>query len=169
MGTTKRDKAFQLFYAIEAERLLRFSRLLTGGRDEAWDLAQDALLRTYVAWPRIRNQDAGPYARKILVNLYRNSVRRAVIERAFRLSRAPSDQTSEEMFTQVDVHLDIARALATLPLARRVALILRYYEDMSDYQIAEVLGRPLGTVKSDIRRGLAHLARLLHKDQEAAR
>ncbi|HVG64532.1 MAG TPA: sigma factor-like helix-turn-helix DNA-binding protein, partial [Actinomycetota bacterium] len=108
-------------------RLRGLGFLLTSDWGEAEELAQDALVRTYRAWPRVcRHERPGAYARKVLVNRHRSLLRRAKVE---------------------------ARHLA----GRRVVLVLRYHEDLPEAEVARLLGLPVGTVKSLAHRGLARL------------
>ncbi len=130
---------------------------LVGDAELASDLAQEAFLRTYRAWNRIRKKDPGPYVRRALANLCKNVHRRRAVERKSWSPPAPSVAAPPE----VGETLRIAEALKELPPMRRAAVVLRYYEDMSDEQIAQLLDRPLGTVKSDIRRSLKQLRPLL--------
>src|SRR5688572_29142165 len=81
MRARDRDREFRNFYLSEAPRLKQLALLMTGDPDRSADLAQDALLKAYRAWGRIRDDDPGPYVRKILVNLVRNHFRRQTLER----------------------------------------------------------------------------------------
>lgn len=159
MSESKRDKEFKAFYLAEAERLRRLALFLTGEHTQAEDLAQEALVRTYKAWGRIREGDPGPYARRILVNLVRNAHRRRVV--ALRHLEKRAEKSVEAPDRAVEDWLHVAEALAELPPVRRAAIVMRFYEDLPERQIAEVLDRPLNTVKSDIRRGLQALRPLL--------
>src|SRR5687767_74124 len=134
--------------------------MLTGDPERSADLAQDALLKAYRAWNRIRNDDPGPYVRKILINLVRNQHRRSLLER--RKQEAPVLVTGGHD-SQVDDALTIAAALSVLSPIRRAAILLRFYEDMPEADIAQTLDRPLNTVKSDIRRALEKLRPLLQE------
>jgi len=124
---TGADLQFREFFAAEYGRLRVLGYLLTSDWGQAEELAQDALVRTYRAWPRVRGHERpGAYARKVLVNRHRSLLRRAKVE---------------------------ARHLA----GRRVVLVLRYHEDLPEAEVARLLGLPLGTVKSLAHRGLARL------------
>lgn len=157
---SRRDEEFRGFYLVEAPRLRRLALMLTGDPERSADLAQDALLKAYRAWPRIRNEDPGPYVRKILVNLVRNQHRRATLE--LRKRGAPTLAT-ESHDARVDQALSVAEALSELSPIRRAAILLRFYEDMPEAEIARTLDRPLNTVKSDIRRALEKLRPLLQE------
>ena len=124
---TGADLQFREFFAAEYGRLRGLGYLLTSDWGQAEELAQDALVRTYRAWPRVcRHERPGAYARKVLVNRHRSLLRRAKVE---------------------------ARHLA----GRRVVLVLRYHEDLPEAEVARLLGLPVGTVKSLAHRGLARL------------
>lgn len=161
MRAQGRDAEFQAFYESEGRRVRELAVFLVGDRHLAADLAQEAFLRAYRSWHRIRKGDPGPYVRRALVNLCKNSHRRRSVEKkhwgAAPVGRAVTDSAS----ANVDQRLTVAGALDSLSPMRRAAVVLRYFEDMTDEQIAVVLDRPLGTVKSDIRRSLEHLRPLL--------
>jgi RNA polymerase sigma-70 factor (sigma-E family) len=161
MRLRDRDAEFGPFYAAEAARMRSLALLLTGDRDHAADLAQEALLKTYQSWPRIRT-DPGAYARRALVNLYRNWVRRRILERKHRNAVMVLDERS--LPTSPEDAMRVADVLRVLSPIRRATVLLRFYEDMSEAQIADVLGRPIGTVKSDIHRALKTLRPLLEDD-----
>jgi len=160
---SKRDDAFRAFFVAEADRLERFATLLTGDPTKGADLAQEALVRVYTHWGRIRTGTPGAYARQIVVNLVR-SAHRAKKRRDLkpvpawaggegRTVDAPGDRIADRM--------NVTRALKELSPIRRATVVLRFYDDMGEHQIAEVLDRPLGTVKSDIHRALRQLRPLL--------
>lgn len=162
MRSTRRELEFRDFFHAEAERLMRFALYLTGDREQAADLAQEALVRTYRHWGRISKSDPGPYTRRILVNLVRSAHRRRLLERKHdenhhHLAPLSDSVTVEEWMRVMD-------ALKTLSPIRRAVVVLRFYEDLTEPQIAHVLDRPLGTVKSDLHRALAKLRPLLAND-----
>ena len=118
------------------------------------------MLKAYRAWGRIRNDDPGPYVRKILVNLIRNRHRRRALETR-RATGSSASVASHD--ARVDQALEVAQALAVLSPIRRAAILLRFYEDMPEIEIARTLDRPLNTVKSDIRRSIEKLRPLLQE------
>jgi RNA polymerase sigma-70 factor (sigma-E family) len=163
MDTSSRDREFHAFFSVEGESLRRLGVWLTGDAEKGADLAQEALARTYRHWGRIKSEDPGPYARRTLVNLVRSAHRRSVIERRYQESQVKERAIVESSSGRVDEFLRVSRALKTLPPIRRAAIVLRFYEDMSEAEIARILDRPVGTVKSDIHRGLAKLRPLLEE------
>jgi RNA polymerase sigma-70 factor (sigma-E family) len=163
MEMSRRDREFHAFFNAEAESLRRLAVWLTGDAERGADLAQEALARIYRHWGRIKSEDPGPYARRTLVNLIRSAHRRSIVERRYQESQEKERAIVESSSGRVDEFLRVSRALRTLPPIRRAAIVLRYYEDMSEAEIARVLDRPVGTVKSDIHRGLAKLRPLLEE------
>ncbi|HLK79553.1 MAG TPA: SigE family RNA polymerase sigma factor [Streptosporangiaceae bacterium] len=151
--------SFEEFVQGSSPRLFRTALLLTGhDRAAAEDLLQVALERAYRHWARIcRSEEPERYVRRILANASHDRWRRA--------SRRP-----ERVIPGVDVaavaddHAGavadrdfLMRALAALPKRQRTVLVLRYYSDLSELEIADVLGCSVGTVKSQVSRGLARL------------
>ena len=153
-----RDDEFAEFVAARYRALVRRGLLLTGDSGHAEDLTQSALIKTYLAWSRLRDPaNAESYARKTLVRL---AVRAR--ERRWRgeiaAARVP-EQTSGPGTgaPQDDLVLDVRRALAALPIGQRAVLMLRYLDDLSEADTARLLGIPVGTVKSRAARALASL------------
>jgi RNA polymerase sigma-70 factor (sigma-E family) len=153
------DEDFRGFFAQHYERLCRLGFLLTGDPAQAEDLAQDALVRTWRRWRLVRKPDnPAAYARKVLVNRHRSLLRRALVE-ARHLSRdRPTEGSGDE---HPEDAIMLWAATRRLPPRQQAVLVLRYYEDLSEAEIARVLGIPVGTVKTLARRGLARLRRSL--------
>jgi RNA polymerase sigma factor (sigma-70 family) len=115
--------------------------------------------RLWRRWRLVRKpDDPATYARKVLVNRYRSLLRHAVVEARYRYRARPADGYSDEHREDAIV---LWAATRRLPPRQRAVLVLRYYEDLSEAEIARVLGIPVGTVKSLARRGLARLRRSL--------
>ncbi|MEU1734828.1 SigE family RNA polymerase sigma factor [Streptosporangium sp. NPDC020145] len=152
------DSRFEEFVAERADALLRYGYLLSGNPHDAADLTQEALIRLHQAWPRVRRKQAPePYVKMIMarlhVSIWRVRRREApgwALPETARFDSPPSD--SDEGLWQV---------LATLPRKQRAVLVLRYYEDLSDTEIADVLGVSRGTVRSHASLGLARLRSVL--------
>jgi RNA polymerase sigma-70 factor (sigma-E family) len=162
-----RDDEFAEFVAARYAALVRTGLLLTGDRGNAEDLAQSALIRTYLAWGRLRKPaNAEAYARRTLVRLALRARQRkwtgeiAAGRSAAGLSAAPAGPGDD------DLAVDVRRALAALPAGQRAVLVLRYFDDQSEAQTARLLGISPGTVKSRAARGLAQLRRtgLLYRE-----
>ena len=148
-----RDAEFHEYFAAERVALQRFAGFLTGDATATADLAQEAFVRLYQRWGSL-DRDPGPYLRRIVVNLIRSEHRKAKV-RALHPIIQPSPSPSHG--ERVDEWLSLAHALRALPPVRRAVVVLRFYEDRTEQQIADLLDRPLNTVKSDLRRALAQL------------
>lgn len=153
-GKTERDVAFTAFVESASPSLLRTAWLLTGDHHAAHDLVQAALVRTYVAWPRVRSESALAYARRVLVNERTDRWRRHGSEVAV-------DVLPEAVSTSATAGSDdrdaVVRLLARLPEQQRRVVVLRYYCDLSEHAVADLLHLSVGTVKSTASRGLAAL------------
>jgi RNA polymerase sigma-70 factor (sigma-E family) len=159
------DEDFRGFFAQHYERLCRLGFLLTGDPAQAEELAQDALVRTWRRWRLLgRPDNPETYARKVLVNRHRSLLRRALVEARYRYRDRPNESYSHE---QREDAIVLWAATHRLPLRQRAVLVLRYYEDLSEAEIARVLGMPVGTVKTLARRGLARLRRSLDATTQA--
>ena len=136
----ERDAAFTAFVEQASPSLLRTAWLLTADHHAAHELVQAALVKTYVAWPRVRPQGALAYSRKILVNERTDSWRRRrgeVSVGEVPEATVPVSTTSEDQ--------------------QRRVVVLRYYTDLSEQAVADLLDISLGSVKSAASRGLAAL------------
>lgn len=151
-----RDAEFTAFVASAQQPLLRMAYALTGDGDAARDLVQDALLKTYVAWGRIRTEEAAAYARRVIVNHRIDTWRKS---RRETVSDEVPDRPVPARDGQVDARESLVRLLAQLPEQQRKVVVLRHYADQSEAQVAETLGISVGAVKSAASRGLATLRR----------
>ena len=153
------DEDFRGFFAQHYERLCRLGFLLTGDPAQAEELAQDALVRTWRRWRLVGKPDnPATYARKVLANRHRSLLRRALVEARYRYRNRPTEGSSDEHREDAIV---LWAATCRLPPRQQAVLVLRYYEDLSEAEIARVLGIPAGTVKTLAHRGLARLRRSL--------
>jgi RNA polymerase sigma-70 factor (sigma-E family) len=151
------DAEFSEFFASQYAELCWLGLLLTGSRGEAEELAQEALVRTWWRWRLVRRpEDPGRYARRVLVNRRRSLLRRAAVEAR---SRAQAQARPEELVVPADDEraLVLWQAVQTLPARQRAVLVLRFREDLTEAEVARLLGLPLGTVKSLGHRALARL------------
>ena len=157
--------AFDAFVRARLPALLRFAHAVCGDPHTAADLVQDALERTGMRWDRIdRTGDPEGYVKRAIVNgrisrwrkLRRESLVDVVPEHLPYLNRPYlHGQSHDDTMWQL---------LATLPRRQRAVLVLRYYEDMSEEQIAATLGCAPGTVKSQASKALAKLRAALEAD-----
>ncbi|MDK1474957.1 SigE family RNA polymerase sigma factor [Streptomyces sp. 549] len=139
--------------------LLRTARSLTSDPCDAEDLLQTALTKTYLAWERIEDHRAlDGYVRRALVNTRTSQWRkRKVDEYACEELPEPEPVPGPDPAEQQAVRDAMWRAILKLPARQRAMVVLRYYEDLSEAQTAEVLGVSVGTVKSAVSRALAKL------------
>lgn len=145
---------FEEFVTTRSPAFLRLAYALTRNHAHAEDLLQTALARTWPAWKRISG-DPEPYVRRVLVNTHNSWWRRRWNgEQA--TGELPETNTGHPQST-VDDRDEVWRALARLPKRQRAVLVLRFFEDLSEAQIAETLGMAPGTVKSYAAKGLAQL------------
>jgi RNA polymerase sigma-70 factor (sigma-E family) len=137
--------------------LVRFCTLVSGDPHVAEDLAQEAFVRAADRLDGVDRERVGAYLRRAAVNIWRNRLRRMAVERRARArsSEPPPDRPSPE---ERDV---LWHAVRRLPAGQRACLVLRYYEDLSERETAEVLGCSPGTVKSQTSRALARLRKEL--------
>ena len=167
-----RDDEFAEFVAARYRALVRTGLLMTGDTGHAEDLAQSALIRTYLAWGRLRDPANGEaYARRTLVRLaLRARQRRWTAEFAAGGNIGDGAGNAAPAWPGPDdLALDVRRALAALPSGQRAVLVLRYLDDHSEAETAELLNIPLGTVKSRAARGLASLRQAGLLDLEGGR
>ncbi|MEU4233670.1 SigE family RNA polymerase sigma factor [Nonomuraea sp. NPDC026600] len=154
---------FEDFVAERADALLRYGYLLSGNPHDAADLTQEALIRLHRAWPRVRQKQAPEsYTRMIMARLHISIWRR---RRRERLDWALPETAQFDVLPS-GVEEDLWQALGALPRKQRAVLVLRYYEDLTDAEIADVLGVSRGTVRSHASLGLAKLRSALPHPSE---
>lgn len=158
MSLAVRHDSFEKFVEASSARLFTTARLLTGGdRAEAEDLLQAAYERAYRHWARIcRRSEPERYVRQILVNASVDRWRLLRRRREVPLL-ADIEAGTKDSARVIDDRDLLLRGLAGLPPRQRAVLVLRYFEDLPEAQIAAVLGCTVGTVKSQAARGLARL------------
>jgi RNA polymerase sigma-70 factor (sigma-E family) len=150
-------------YRQHAPQALRLAYLLTSDRDAAHDLIQDAFIKVLGRVRTLREPSAfDAYLRRTIVNLSRSRFRRLALER-----RYAGEQT--EGLTQEHPHEEreeIRRALATLPERQRAAIVLRYYEDLSEQQTADAMHTSVAAVKSLAQRAMRALREQLEGEAQ---
>lgn len=152
-----RADEFHAFVTGRWHALVRTGYLLTGDHHAAEDLVQSALVRTHRRWDRIERREAvEAYVIRTMINLQCNHWRRRRVGE--RLYAAIPEQLSREDHTSA-FHLreELWTALQALPTRMRAVLVLRYFEDLSEAETADLLGCAVGTVKSQASRGLDRL------------
>ena len=150
------DAAFRDYVQARGTALLRIAVMLTGNRADAEDLLQATLASTYLAWGKIHDHAAlDSYVRRAMVNTHISWWRRRKLEE-FPTDELP-DQEVADPARDSDTAEVVRRALDRLPRRMRAAVMLRYFEDMTEPEIAALLGVSLGTVKSTVSRAVARL------------
>ena len=159
------EAEFSAFVAERSTPLLRIASLLCAGDVAAGeDLLQDALVEVYRRWSSIREPASREaYVRRVLVRMASRRWRRRSRGEARSVTLVDAPEPS-----QVDAALavDVRRALRALPVEQRAVIVLRYFEDMTEAQIAAVLQCPPGTVKSRAVLGLKKMAALIGDQTE---
>jgi len=161
-GVIERDDALVDLYRAHYRSLVRLAALLLDDVETSEEVVQDAYVRMHFAWKRIKDPDkALPYLRTTVVNLSRSRMRhRQVAEK--HAPRPMPDAPSAEYEGISRVERDaVITALRGLPGKQREALVLRFYGDLSEAEIARAMGCSQGAVKSHLHRGKAALARHL--------
>ncbi|MEJ5889988.1 SigE family RNA polymerase sigma factor [Pseudokineococcus marinus] len=159
-----RDEQFTAFMRGASPVLGRLGWLLTGDRHHAEELVQQALVRTYAAWPRASADDPMAYARRVMANARIDSWRKLRREVAPLEEEAAGTATSPSREHALAERDALVRALRQLSARRRRVVVLRYLMDLSEREVADDLDVSVGTVKSTAARGLAQLRGLLTTD-----
>jgi RNA polymerase sigma-70 factor (sigma-E family) len=162
------DTSYVEFVTGRWPALFRLSYLLTGTQHAAEDLLQSVLAKAYPSWHRIERMDAPEtYVRRMLVNGAISAGRRAW-RREHPTERLP-EPAVDGMERLVDDRADLWPLVRQLPAKQRAVVVLRYYEDLSEAEIARVLGCAPGTVKSQASDALRSLRRLVAAPEGEAR
>ncbi len=158
-----RTSSMEELYAANAQRAGRLAYFLVGDRELAQDLVQEAFLKVFARWGNLREPDSfGAYLNRTTVNLAHKAHRRHRIERHY-LDNQPRLEAvaSERDYETAD---ELWGRLQLLPQRQRTAIVLRYYEDLTDYQAAEAMGCSQTAVASLVQRALG----TLRKNAQAA-
>ena len=152
MTSTEDDVAS--FVAARWQGLVRFGFMLTGDRAAGEDLVQEALLRCLPSWGRLEPQGVEAYVRKVMARLVWKA-RRHPLRMSW--SSGQAEPTTADIADSSSEQSDLRRALKGLPDQQRVVLVLRYWQDLSEAEIADLLGCRQGTVKSRASRAYTQL------------
>jgi RNA polymerase sigma-70 factor (sigma-E family) len=152
---TQENQSFTDFVSAEQAGLLRLAVLLAGDRGQAEDLVQTALMKCYRHWGRItRSGPPSSYVRRALVTTHTSWRRRL----------SSTEQVMETLPDRADPRADLQprdeelrRALRALPPRMRTAIVLRFYEDLSEQRTGELMGCSASTVNTQTARGLERL------------
>lgn len=170
----RREGAFEGLVESHADRLFTLAWRLTGSREDAEELAQDALVRAHrmlyggYSAARVRELKLRPWLSTIVLNAARNRRRRRrpdhsieALSEAGRPETASTEPGPPTLAERGELATLLEAALQQLPEVQRAAVVLRMVEGLSYDEAANALGRPAGTVKSDVHRGLRRLRELL--------
>jgi RNA polymerase sigma-70 factor (sigma-E family) len=154
-----------VLYTTHYRGLVRLAAYLTGDRDNAEEVVQDAYVKVLGRWGGVRDLDKGEaYLRQAVVNLSRSRLRHRVVVERHAPAPLPDAASAEAgAITALD-RAAVVAALAELPRRQREALVLRYYADLSEAQTAHAMGISAGAVKSHTSRGMAALRHLLEEE-----
>ena len=153
---------FGEFVAARVDALWRSAWLLTGDHQLAEDLVQTALAKSWRAWSRVGPDGFEAYVRRVLFTTYVSWWRRK-----WRGERPTADLPETSTPTvDTDARNDLVAALATLPRGQKAVVVLRYFEDLTEQQTADLLGISTGTVKSQCSRALTSLRSSPHLQRE---
>ncbi|WP_333774566.1 SigE family RNA polymerase sigma factor [Streptomyces sp. IBSBF 3136] len=159
-GGTPTYPSFSSYVRARQPVLLRTARSLTANPSDAEDLLQTALAKTYVAWERIEDHRAlDGYVRRALLNTRTSQWRKRRVDEYVcdELPEPDPAPGADDPAERQALHDAMWRAITKLPARQRAMVVLRYYEDLSEAQTAEVLGVSVGTVKSAVSRALGKL------------
>ena len=161
------ESALGQLYVRHASDAIGLAYLLTGDRHLAEDLVQDAFVRLVGRFQHLRNPDAfDAYLRRTIVNLFTSHLRRRRVERAYLMregARAGGTAPTEPDVGTRDV---LWNALQQLPQRQRAAVVLRYYEDLSEREVGDALRCSPAAVKSLVARGMETLRGLVRRDDQ---
>jgi RNA polymerase sigma-70 factor (sigma-E family) len=158
------DILFHDFVRSRWPALFRTAYLLTADRHEAEDLVQTALTKAYRSWRRVtRSDNADAYVRRILVTCQKDRFRKRRVSQW--LTGAPPEPVDPvDPLAASDERQRLMAALATLPKRQRAVVVLRYWEDLPEAEVAAMLGCSTGTVKSQASKALAKLRAVLGEE-----
>jgi RNA polymerase sigma-70 factor (sigma-E family) len=156
---------FEAFARAQSPRLLRYSVMLTGDRELAADLVQDVLVKVYRQWPRVRAADRPEwYAMRMVTNQFLSWRRSWAVRNIVAVDELPEPVRDDGFEATHAARDDVWRRLAQLPKRQRAVLVLRYYERLTDAEIAGVLKCTASTVRGYAHRALATLRNELNAE-----
>jgi RNA polymerase sigma-70 factor (sigma-E family) len=162
------DEAVRLLYATHWHQLVRLATLLTRDSSVAEELVQDAFVALHRRWPSLDDPGAAHgYLRTAVVNNARSALRHRGVEERHRQPGPAEPAGPEERAVQATEDARVMAALRGLSRRQQEVLVLRYYADLSEQDIATTLGMTRGAVKSHAHRGLAALRQALARQEGA--
>jgi RNA polymerase sigma-70 factor (sigma-E family) len=158
------DAALTALYTAHYRSLVRLASLLLDDVGASEEVVQDAYVKMHGAWRRIREPEAAiGYLRTTVLNLARSRLRRRQVAQKHAPKPMPDGPSAEQGALDRLERDRVVQALRELPTRQRECLVLRYYGDLSEAQIAEAMGISTGAVKSHASRGMAALRTVLER------
>jgi RNA polymerase sigma-70 factor (sigma-E family) len=166
----ERSRDFAATFNDEYPRVWAVAYALVGDRDLAEEIAMEAFSAAFSSWRHvIRAENRSAYLRRIVLNLCRSKWRRRKVEqRANAAAQRRGEREKHQGWAakHSDARMDVWDALVRLPARQRACVVLRYYADLTDEQVAETLGCSIGTVKSHLHRARRSLETMLDPARE---
>jgi RNA polymerase sigma-70 factor (sigma-E family) len=163
------DDAVRAMYQAHYQALVRTAALVVGDVATAEDVVQDSFIAMHRAWRRLRDPGkALPYLRRSVINNARSVLRHRAVADRHSPQPAPELPSAEDSALAAEQRSSVLRALSALPAKQREVLVLRYYADLSEAQIAAAMGISRGAVKSHAARARDSVRALLGGDREPA-
>lgn len=156
-GESSDREAFAAVFEAHRDEVVRLAYLLCGDGEVARDAAAEAFARTYQQWRRGRVDRVEGYVRRAVVNHVNSYFRRLGRQRRVEQRAEGDARRHGAVGEQVATTEQVRTLLRQLPARQRTAVVLRYWEDLSDTEVAEAMDCPVGTAKSLLARGLARL------------
>ncbi len=155
-----RDEAVTALFHVHWASLVRLARLLVDDRETAEDVVQDAFAQLHRRWGTLRDRDKALfYLRASVANGARNRLRSRRAARLRTVLAVVPEPSTETTVLEHEEHRSVVAALSGLPWRQRQVLVLRYYADLTEAEIALALGISTGAVKSHASRGIAAITR----------
>ncbi|WP_101786651.1 SigE family RNA polymerase sigma factor [Nonomuraea indica] len=153
------QRDFADFVAARSDSLIRLAYVLTNDQHAAEDLLQSALAKTAGRWRRIRSNPE-MYVRRVMYHEQADRWRSPWWDRE-RVVDAVPERTTGDQTAEVETRITLDQALRTLPVRKRAVLVLRYYEDLPESEVAKIMGCSVGTVRSQTHQAITRLRELV--------
>jgi RNA polymerase sigma-70 factor (sigma-E family) len=158
------EAAVAALYQASAVSLIRLAFVMLGDLESAEDVVQEAFCGLYRQWGRLRDDERAIfYLRTSVLNGCRSALRRRILRRRVLPDQPPPVVSAEAVVLSGEEREEVFRAVGRLPGRQREALVLRFYLDLSDDEIARVMGIRPSTVRSTVVRALDALGRVLQE------
>lgn len=157
LTTRAAAQEYAVVYRAHLEPLLRLAWLLCGDRHQAEDVVAEAFARAFPQWRQGKVTEPHAYLRRAVINEVTSRGRRRVLEAREERRRSGAAYGAGSFDDAVAERDVVVQALRGLPVRQRAVIVLRYYEDLPERDVADLLGLSVGTVKSHTARGMEHL------------